>query len=83
MATEIPRSGVPVGRGAIRTGSEGPGTRAASCVPQTMRPPVCVNCGHDSTTHRGGRCWVDALGLPIYRTRSLIDCKCDTYQEDQ
>lgn len=53
----------------------------ASCVPATMRTPYCQTCGHDSTRHRSGRCWTDALGEPLARTRSLIDCKCDQFTE--
>jgi hypothetical protein len=62
------------GHQAIRTPPEGQDTRDAIPTPQIA--PYCPSCGHDTSTHRGGRCWVDALGNPIYRTRSLIDCTC-------
>ena len=53
--------------------------------PNTPKPePYCTGCGHTPDRHRNRRCWTDALGNPLARTRSLIDCKCDTYTtEDQ
>lgn len=57
-------------------------TDAKSCIPPTMREPYCAGCGHDATRHRSGRCWTGAMGEPLARTRSLIACTCDTYQEE-
>ncbi len=40
----------------------------------------CTSCGHDAHTHRNGRCWVDALGEPVTRAWTHIDCKCDGWR---
>jgi hypothetical protein len=54
---------------------------SASCAHEPV--PYCAGCGHDSTRHRNGRCWTGAMGEPLARTRSLIDCRCDRFEEDQ
>jgi hypothetical protein len=49
---------------------------------QTLTEPLsyCTGCGHDRDRHRRGRCWTDALGAPVTRARTHIDCTC---REDQ
>lgn len=73
----MPRSGGTDAREATRTPSEGPSARHAIPSPQIA---YCQGCGHDTDRHRRGKCWTDALGNPVTRARTHIDCPC---QEDQ
>lgn len=69
------------------TGQETPEPRTGapegdSLTAPILRPQIayCGTCGHDEPRHRHGRCWTDALGNPLARSRSLIACMCDRFE---
>lgn len=76
-ASERATASASLARRGTGSDSEGRGAREARNVAQIA---YCGNCGHGEPRHRHGRCWTDALGNPLARSRSLIACMCDRFQ---